>query len=343
MTRFFSSRSSDRSVGNLAPDELKSAVDDYTGLSDADAEQRKATYGSISNLYYTLVTDFYEFGWGQSFHFAPRRRDESFKDSLLRHEYFLADRLSLQQGMQVLDVGCGVGGPMANLARHTGANFVGINLNEYQIERAKRHTRDVQAQCRFIHGDYMQVPEADDHFDAAFEIEATCHAADKTGLFREILRVLRPGGYFAGYAWCLTDQFDPSNAEHARINEAIVRYNGIQDLALTSEYCTALEAAGFELVEARDLAHESDPETPWYRALQGRDLGLASIPRTPIGRALTTGVLRVAETLRLVPQGARTINSELSAGADALVEGGEASVFTPVFYYLARKPERNGD
>jgi len=69
--------------------------------------------------------------------------------------------------MQVLDVGCGVGGPMANLARHTGASFVGINLNAYQIERAKNHTRDLGSQCRFIHGDFMQVPEDDDHYDAA--------------------------------------------------------------------------------------------------------------------------------------------------------------------------------
>ena len=45
----------------------------------------------ITELYYDLVTDFYEYGRGKSFHFAPRIPGESFKESLARHERFLAD------------------------------------------------------------------------------------------------------------------------------------------------------------------------------------------------------------------------------------------------------------
>ncbi len=341
MTRLFARRSSGRSVGHLDPEQIKPAVEDYSGLFDGSLEQRKDHYHAVVNHYYNLATDFYEFGWGRSFHFAPRRRGESFNESMLRHEYFLAEQLAMTSDMQVLDVGCGVGGPMANLVRRTGANFVGINLNAYQIDRAKHHTRDLRSQCRFIHGDYMDIPEADDQFDAAINIEATPHAPDKTAVFREIFRVLRPGGAFAGYEWCLTDSYDPENADHVRIKQDVMKGNGLPDVAHTSEISSALVAAGFELVEARDLAPESDPETPWYRPLQGRDLSLASLPRTPVGRALTNLTLRVGEKLRIVPEGAREISSVLNAGADALVEGGEAGVFTPMFYYLARKPEQS--
>ena len=209
MTRSSAKRSGSRSLANLAPDEVKSVVDGYAAIYDAGEQGRREQYRSLVNHYYDLVTDFYEFGWGQSFHFAPRRRGESFKASLLRHQHFLADRLALKPGMQVLDVGCGVGGPMGNLARYSGAGFVGINNNTYQIERAKHHTRDVRSLCRFIHGDYMRIPEGDDCYDAAFAIESMPHAPDKAGAFREILRVLRPGACFAGYEWCLTDDFDP--------------------------------------------------------------------------------------------------------------------------------------
>ena len=343
MTRTPATRSSSRSLTDLAPDEVKSVVDQYTGLHDASSERRKERYQSLVNNYYDLATDFYEFGWGQSWHFAPRRRGESFKASLLRHEHFLADRLSLRPGMQVLDVGCGVGGPMGTLARQYGASFVGINNNAYQIERAKVHTRDVQSLCRFIHGDFMQVPEDDDHYDAAMAIEATPHAPDKTAAFREIFRVLRPGAGFAGYEWCLTEDFDPRNAEHLRIKKDIEMGNGLPDIALTSEVCDALRVAGFELLEARDLAPDSHPETPWYRALQGRDLSLTSIPRTPIGRALTNVALRVGERLRVFPEGTAAVSTLLNRGADALVEGGESGVFTPMFFFLARKPRRSGD
>lgn len=339
MTRMPAKRSNSRSLSDLAPDEVKSVVDGYTAIYDAGLESRKERYQSLVNHYYDLATDFYEFGWGQSFHFAPRRRGESFKASLLRHERFLADRLSLRPGMQVLDVGCGVGGPMGTLARYSGASFVGINSNAYQIKRAKVHTRDVESLCRFIHGDYMQIPEGDDHYyDAAFAIDATVYAPDETALFREIFRVLRPGACFASNEWCLTEGFDPSNVAHLRIKKDIMTGTGLPDLALTSEVCDALRLAGFELLEARDLAPESDPATPWYRALQGCDLSLASIPRTPFGRALTNLTLRVGERLRLVPEGSRAVSTLLNAAADALVEGGKSGVFTPMFFFLARKP-----
>ena len=332
-----------RSLTDLAPDQVKSVVDGYTALHDGDTEQRKEHYQKLVNHYYDLATDFYEFGWGQSFHFAPRRRGESFKASLLRHQYFLADQLSLRPGMQVLDLGCGVGGPMGNMARYSGAGFTGINNNAYQVERAKVHTRDVRPLCRFIHGDFMQVPEDGDRYDAAFTIQAICHAPDKTAAFREVFRVLRPGACFAGSDWCLTEDFDPGNPEHLRIKKDIMLGNGLPDIAFTSEVGVALREAGFELLEVRDLDPESDSETSWYRALQGRGLSLMSIPRTPVGRALTNLTLRVAERLRVVPEGSTAVSTMLNAGADALVEGGVHGIFTPMFFFLARKPRRSGD
>ncbi len=336
-------RSGSRSLADLAPDKVKSVVDGYTTIYDAGLESRKERYQLLVNHYYDLATDFYEFGWGRSFHFAPRRRGESFKASLLRHQHYLAERLSLKPGMQVLDVGCGVGGPMGNLARHSGASFVGINNNAYQIERARLHTRDVRSLCRFIHADYMRIPEGDECYDAAFAIESMPHAPDKAAAFKEVLRVLRPGGCFAGYEWCLTDGFDPRSAEHLRIKNDIMVGDALPEIASNSDICAALCTAGFEILDAGDRAAESDPETPWYRALQGRDLTLSSIPRTPFGRALTNLTLRAGERLRLFPEGTRAVSTLLNAAGDALVEGGRSGIFTPMFFFLARKPRLLGD
>jgi len=331
-----------RLLADLAPDEVKSVVDQYTGIHDAGVERRKEHYRSFVEHYYDLTTDFYEFGWGQSFHFAPRRRGESFKASLLRHQRFLADRLALKPGMRVLDAGCGVGGPMGALARDTGASFVGLNNNAYQLERAKVHTRDVQSLCGFIHGDYMQIPEGDESYDAVIAIESMPHAPDKTAAFREVFRVLRPGGCFGGYDWCLTEDFDPQDTAHLRIKRDIMRGNGLPDIARMSDVRMSLHMAGFGLLDTRDLAPSSDPETPWYRALQGRDLSLRGIPRIPVGRALLNLALMAGEKLRVVPAGTRAVSTLLMRAADALVEGGEIGIFTPLFYFLARKP-REGD
>lgn len=40
-------------------------------LDRRDGSQ-KSDYTTFTNLYYDLVTDFYEYGWGRAFHFAPR-------------------------------------------------------------------------------------------------------------------------------------------------------------------------------------------------------------------------------------------------------------------------------
>ncbi len=48
--------------------------------------------------------------------------------------------------------------------------------------------------CGLLKGDFMHVPVEDGTFDAVFEIEATCHAPSKEGVYAEMFRILKPGG-----------------------------------------------------------------------------------------------------------------------------------------------------
>jgi Mycolic acid cyclopropane synthetase len=108
-------------------------IDEYNTLHDdkvAGVEARNSSYTTLVNAYYELATLFYEWGWGQSFHFAYQLKGETFQTAIARHEYYLAGRLGVKQGDKVLDVGCGIGGPMRNIARFTRANITGVTLNE---------------------------------------------------------------------------------------------------------------------------------------------------------------------------------------------------------------------
>ena len=85
----------------------------------------------------------------------------------------------------------------------------------------------------------MKLPFPDNSFDGVYaievisavptdtslsnliELEATCHAPDRVGVYSEIFRVLKPGGVFATYEWCLTDKYDASNAEHRWIKKVV--------------------------------------------------------------------------------------------------------------------------
>ncbi len=329
----------DRVLGPLGSGDVAGVVQGYSETYDAGAPRRRKKYSSMVNQYYDLVTSFYEFGWGNSFHFAPAKRGESFRDSLLRHQHFLADRIGLKAGMRVADIGCGVGGPLGNLVRHSGAHITGVNNNAFQIERARKHNKDHLDSCDFLLCDFMNIPAEDASFDAAYQIEATPHAPDKVAAYREVFRILKPGGVFGGYEWCVTDRFDPSNPQHLQIKEDIMRGDALPDIATEEEVVDALKEAGFEGVETRDRAFDAEPEAPWWLALDGGGLTLSGIARTPLGRSITNLALRVGEKLRLAPQGSRDVSTLLNVAADALVEGGKTGTFTPMFFHLARKPQ----
>ena len=65
--------------------------------------------------------------------------------------------MGLRDGMRVLDVGCGVGGPAREIAKFANVNIVGLNNNDYQIERAERYAEKegLSQQLSFTKGDFM--------------------------------------------------------------------------------------------------------------------------------------------------------------------------------------------
>ncbi len=67
--------------------------------------------------------------------------------------------MGLREGMKVLDVGCGVGGPAREIAKFAGVNITGLNNNDYQIERATRYAakENLSDQLRFTKGDFMVI------------------------------------------------------------------------------------------------------------------------------------------------------------------------------------------
>jgi len=320
--------------------DLGKQIGEYTDLFDqATPEQRKSNYTAVVNKYYDLATDFYEFGWGSSFHFAPRHKWESLEGSIQRHELWLAHRLGLQENMKVMDIGCGVGGPLKNIARFSKAQIVGLNNNEYQVSRAKRLASDYKlgALASYIKGDFMNIPAEPQSFDAAYAIEATCHAPDRVGVYSQIFKILKPGGKFGSFEWVMTDKYDPNNQVHVGAKKGIERGNGLPDLEHINVILDALKTVGFEIIEHFDIAPASD--VPWYMPLVGR-LTLTGLAHTRIGRWISLNGLKALEYLRIAPAGSGGTLEMLQKGGDALCLAGQTEIFTPMYWVLARKPEK---
>ncbi len=304
-------------------------------------EKSKVEYATMVKSFYELITDFYEFGWGESFHFAPFQIGQSLEEAITSHQHFLGEAMNLRPGLNVLDIGCGVGGPQRSLARKFGSTITGLNISEYQLKKCAAYNAESELDqlCQLLHGDFMAIPAEDQSFDAAYHIEAIAHAPDKERVYAEIFRVLRPGAIFAGYDWCMTPSFEAENPVHRDLKERIEYGNALPQIASFSDIDDGLQSVGFELIETADLVSDSDPETPWYQPLAASGRSLRGFVRSTLGRKLTSLSLRVLELLRVVPRGAVQTQDVLNIAADSLLAAGRLGIFTPMYYHKARKPK----
>jgi SAM-dependent methyltransferase len=112
----------------------------------------------------------------------------------------------------------------------------------------------VQDTVAFDRGSASDLPYPDASFDAVLFFESPCHFPDRNLFFREVRRVLRPGGRLAGEDW-VAAQGLPAQ-DHARYIQPICETWAIPALGTVSGYATAMTDAGLSVREAVDLRQE---------------------------------------------------------------------------------------
>mmetsp|Transcript_15107 Transcript_15107/g.33026 ORF Transcript_15107/g.33026 Transcript_15107/m.33026 type:complete len:393 (+) Transcript_15107:72-1250(+) len=333
---------------SLSVSKKRDKIDEYNSQyqgEEASTEKRSEDYANLVDSYYDLATEFYEWGWGTSFHFADRRRGETFDQSIKRHEYYLAGRLGVGRGAKLLDCGCGIGGPARNIARFTGCDIQGVTINEFQVNRGNAISKreGIFPQVELVKADFMKLPFEDNSFDAVYAIESTCHAPDRHGVYSEVLRVLKPGGIFACYEWCLTDGFEKGNPAHEKCKRDIEVGDGLPDLVHTSVCTKALGSVGFDVLESRDVmmdGHLEDGGEAWYVPLtpSWHPLKWPRFQFNPVMFKLMPIVLTLLETVGVVPAGTCKTQVMLQAGGIGCANGGQWKIFTPAWLMVGRKP-----
>jgi MPBQ/MSBQ methyltransferase len=111
------------------------------------------------------------------------------------------ERLDLGPASELLDVGCGIGGPARLAARRHGCRVTGIDLSEdfVAVARSLDERVGLADHVAVEAGSAVALPYGDGTFDRAMLLHVGMNLPDKAAAFAEVRRVLRPGSVFAVY------------------------------------------------------------------------------------------------------------------------------------------------
>lgn len=162
--------------------------------------------------------------------------------------------------MEILDLGCGKGRVAHEMMVYTGGNVVGVNIDVTQIRNAMKFALEKNLwpeRLNFHHGSFNDpLPFPDESFDFVYEIGAFTYMIDKLAVFREIYRVLRPGGTFCYQDWTNTG-YDANDPEQFRKIMFVKKISGLIELHQPEELASVARQAGFEVIFNDDGGYEA--------------------------------------------------------------------------------------
>ena len=191
----------------------------------------------------------------------------------------LATLLGLTGKERVLDVGSGLGGPSRYLASHYGCRVSGVDLTAEFCRVAEMLTRllKLETLVDYRQGNALALPFADMSFDVVWSQNAAMNIADRDRLYREMRRVLKPGGRLGLQEVAL----GPGGAPHYPVPWA--KEPSISFLLTPEATRERLDAAGFRVVQWQDTTEAS------LAAAQARSRSAAADQPPPLGTHLILG------------------------------------------------------
>lgn len=106
----------------------------------------------------------------------------------------LLDRLDLNPGQRVLDLGCGAGGISEYISDQTDSHVTGLDYSKAAIAVANSRTENQRSQLNFIEVDLNKLGLESHSYDAAVSIDSIYWVNDTVDALKRIIKTLKPGG-----------------------------------------------------------------------------------------------------------------------------------------------------
>jgi len=207
-----------------------------------------------------------------------------YADQPWMHETFRFERFA---GQRVLEIGVGLGTDHLQFAR-AGAKMTGIDLTDRCIDLTRRRFEQegLHSDLRIMDAEALEFD--DDAFDVVYSFGVLHHIPSTEHAFREVRRVLRPGGVFLGALYSRESYFY-ARVRLERLLRAEWRHESLEDRLSRIEYSTSDAKPYVRLLGRRELTrllHEAGfPEVAIVRRHVGLGSMTASVP-APVERTL---------------------------------------------------------
>jgi len=194
------------------------------------------------------------------------------------------DWLAPASSLRWIDVGCGNGAFTELIIERCAPSEVqGVDPSEGQLAFAR--TRPAGQLAEFRLGDAMALPFPERRFDVAVMALVIFFVPEPAKGVAEMVRVARPGGLVAAYAWDMLGGGFPGEPIHAEM-----RAMGLNilrppraDASRLDALCKLWADAGLDAVETRDITVQrtfADFDDFWTISLKGSSIGptVAAMP-----------------------------------------------------------------
>ncbi len=180
-------------------------------------------------------------------------------------ELYSKDALALAPtpvGARLLDVAAGPG-TLTLLAAESGRSVSAIDFSPQMVTNLKRRLNGAQLGADARLGDGQALPWGDAEFDAVFSMFGLMFFPDRAQGFRELYRVLKPGGVAVVSSWApFHGIFKSVMAAMREILPDIAFGAGTGPLGDPDEFAAELSAAGFHEVTVTPRTHTMAADSP---------------------------------------------------------------------------------